>query len=56
MGVLWWLAIPLVASVVAMVWVSRRNRAATPEEQQHGIEEMARFREAMSKPLPPRER
>lgn len=54
MGVLWWLAIPVVAAAIAVFLMSRRGRHQTPEQQQHGIDEMVRFREALSKPLPNR--
>lgn len=52
MGVLLWLAIPVVATATAALWMARRGRIATPEEQQQGIDEMARFRAAMRKPVP----
>ncbi len=52
MGVLLWLAIPVVATATAALWVSRRGRIATPEQQQEGIDEMTRFREAMKRPIP----
>ncbi len=55
MGVLLWLAIPIVATATAALWMSRRGRAATPEQQQEGIDEMTRFREAMRKPFPKHE-
>ena len=55
MGILLWLAIPVLATAIAAFWVARRGRHATPEEQQLGIDEMARFREAMAKPLPRRD-
>ena len=54
MAILWWLAIPVAATAVATFWMSRRGRHATPEQQQQGIDEMARFREALLRPLPPR--
>lgn len=56
MAILWWLAIPVGATVVATLWMSRRGRRATPAQQQQGIDEMARFREALSRPLPPHKR
>lgn len=54
MAILWWLAIPVGATAIATFWMSRRGRHATPEQQQQGIDEMARFREALARPLPPR--
>ena len=54
MTVLYWLAIPVVVTLVAMVWIARRGRIATPEQQQQGIAELERMREALSKPLPKR--
>lgn len=55
MAILGWLAIPVLATLVATLLMSRRGRHATPEQQQQGIDEMARFREALSKPLPRRD-
>jgi len=54
MGVLLWLAVPVLATAMAVFWMARRNRVATPEQQQQGISEMQRFQEAMAKPLPHR--
>lgn len=53
MSVFFWWAIPITATLGALVWASRRGRAATPEEQQRGIAEMDAFRAAMRRPLPP---
>lgn len=54
MAILGWLAIPVLTTLIATVWLSRRHRHATPEQQQQGIEEMDRFRQALAKPLPKR--
>lgn len=54
MTVLYWLAIPVLVTLVATVWIARRGRIATPEQQQQGIAELERMREALSKPLPKR--
>lgn len=55
MGVLVWLAIPIVTSIGAVLWLSRRGRVATPEQQQQGIADMQRFQRAMLRPMPKRE-
>lgn len=55
MEILWWLAAPVLVTAAAGLWISRRSRHATPEEQQQGITEMERFRAAMAKPVPPRD-
>lgn len=52
MEILWWLAVPVIVTAIAGLVLSRRGRHATPEEQRQGIDEMERFRAAMSKPLP----
>ncbi len=52
MTVLYWLAIPVVVTVIAMIWIARGARIATPEQQQQGIAELERMREALAKPLP----
>jgi hypothetical protein len=52
MQVLAWLLIPLAATILAIVWVRWRSRAPRPADPEQGMEDMARFREAMSKPLP----
>ncbi len=52
MQVLAWLLIPLVATVLGIAWVVWRSREPKPVDPQQGMEEMARFREAMEKPLP----
>lgn len=56
MSVLWWWALPITATLGAVVWFGVRNRAATPEQQQQGIEELEQMRKALSKPLPKRDK
>lgn len=52
MQVLAWLLIPLVATVLGIAWVVWRSREPKPVDPEQGMEEMARFRQAMEKPLP----
>jgi hypothetical protein len=52
MQVLAWLLIPLVATVLAVVWFVWRGREPKPADPEQGMEDLARFREAMEKPLP----
>jgi hypothetical protein len=53
MEVLRWLLIPLAATVLAVLWVTWRSRDRKPADAEQGMEDMARFRQAMEKPLPP---
>ena len=53
MEVLGWLLIPVVALVLGLVYVAWRGREPKPVDAEQGMEELARFREAMAKPLPP---
>jgi hypothetical protein len=52
MQVLAWLLIPLVATLLGVVWLVWRGREPKPADPEQGMEDMARFREAMEKPLP----
>jgi hypothetical protein len=52
MQVLAWLLIPLVATLLGIAWVVWRSREPKPVDPEQGMEELARFREAMAKPLP----
>jgi hypothetical protein len=52
MEVLGWLLIPVVALVLGLVYVAWRGREPRPVDAEQGMEELARFREAMAKPLP----
>ncbi len=52
MQVLAWLLIPLVATVLGVVWLVWRGREPKPADPEQGMEDLARFREAMGKPLP----
>jgi hypothetical protein len=53
MEVLGWLLIPVIALVLGLVYVAWRGREPKPVDAEQGMEELARFREAMAKPLPP---
>lgn len=53
MEVLRWLLIPLAATLLGILWVTWRSRDRKPADAQQGMEDMARFRQAMEKPLPP---
>jgi hypothetical protein len=53
MEVLGWLLIPVVALVLGLLYVAWRGREPKPVDAEQGMEELARFREAMEKPLPP---
>lgn len=52
MEILGWLLIPLVATVLGILVLVWRNRERKPADAVEGMEHMARFREAMEKPLP----
>lgn len=56
MEVLRWLLIPLAATVLGIIWVTWRSRDRKPADAEQGMEDMARFRQAMEKPLPPLQR
>lgn len=53
MEVLGWLLIPLVGLLIGGAWAVWRSRDPKPVDAAQGMEELARFREAMEKPLPP---
>jgi hypothetical protein len=53
MEVLGWLLIPVIALVLGLLYVAWRGREPKPVDAEQGMEELARFREAMEKPLPP---
>lgn len=53
MEILGWLLIPLAATVLGFLWLAWHNRDRKPADAERGMEDMARFREAMEKPLPP---
>ena len=53
MEVLGWLLIPLVGLLLGVVWMIWRSRDPKPVDAQQGMDEMARFRQAMEKPMPP---
>jgi hypothetical protein len=54
MGVLWWLAPPLAATVLAMAWVSWRGRARDDVRRESSDEALARLGSALARPLPRR--
>lgn len=59
-AIVWW-SVPLVAFVVAIVWVSVANRPRPPVDPHDSVAEHDRFREAMGRqvglpgPVPPAE-
>jgi len=53
MEVLGWLLIPLVGLLLGVLWMIWRSRDPKPVDAQQGMDEMARFRQAMEKPMPP---
>ena len=56
METLGWLLIPLAATLLGILWMVWRSRERKPVDAEQGMEGMARFREAMEKPLPPLQR
>jgi len=54
--VLGWLLIPLAGLVIGLAWAVWRSRDPKPVDAEQSMEDLARFREAMSKPLPPSQR
>ena len=53
MEILGWLLIPLAATLLGLAWLSWRSRDRKPADAEQGMEDMARFRQAMDRPLPP---
>ena len=53
MQVLGWLLIPLAATILGLVWAMWRSREPKPADAEQGMEDLARFRQAMEKPMPP---
>lgn len=47
----WWL-IPLAATVLALVWAAWRSRPRRPADAHVAMEDMARFKQAMERPMP----
>ena len=52
MQVLGWLLIPLAATILGLVWAMWRAREPKPADAEQGMEDLARFRQAMEKPMP----
>jgi hypothetical protein len=50
--ILVWLLVPLAVTVLGVVVLLWRNRDRKPADPVQGMEDMARFREAMERPLP----
>lgn len=48
MTVLLWLAIPLVALIIGIVWAYFANRPARPAQMQESMDSFTRFREALA--------
>jgi hypothetical protein len=53
-GVLAWLGIPAVATLLAIVWVHWSTRTRPPVEVQESLAERERFKAAMAAPTPRR--
>jgi hypothetical protein len=54
MGVLWWLAPPLAATALAMVWAAWRGRARDDVRRESSDEALARLGTALERQLPRR--
>lgn len=54
MGVLWWLAPPLAATTLAMVWAAWRGRRRDDVRSESSDEVLARLGSALARPLPRR--
>ena len=54
MGVLWWLAPPLAATALAMVWASWRGRERDEVRRESSDEALSRLGSAITRPLPRR--
>jgi hypothetical protein len=52
MSVLVWLAIPLVALVIGIVWAYFLSRPARPAAMEESMESFTRFRRALAEPKP----
>jgi|1185.fasta_scaffold157066_2 hypothetical protein len=52
MGVLWWLAAPLAATALAMVWAGWRGRARDDVRRETSDEALAQLGAALGQPLP----
>ena len=52
MSVLGWLLVPLIATVGAFLVLGARTRPERPVEAERGMEELDRFRAAMTRPMP----
>ncbi len=52
MAVLWWLAPPLVATCLAMVWVSWRSREREQPRRDDSEAALLRMQRALIKPVP----
>lgn len=54
MEVLWWLAPPLVATVLAMVWAGWLGRERDDEQRDDSDAALARMADALARPAPSR--
>jgi hypothetical protein len=52
MEVLWWLAPPLAATVLAMAWAAWRGRTRDEVRRESSDEALARLGSALARPLP----
>ena len=53
MQILVWLLIPLAATVLGIAWAVWRARERKPMAAEQAMEDLARFRQAMERPMPP---
>ena len=52
MQVLVWLLIPIAATILGLAWAMWHSREPKPADAEQGMEDLARFRQAMEKPMP----
>ena len=53
LGILAWLMVPLLVTGAAFLVLGMRSRPERPVEAERGMQELDKFREAMSRPMPP---
>jgi hypothetical protein len=56
MGVLAWLGVPAIATLLAIVWVHWSSRTRPPIETRESLAERERFKAAFAAPKQPRRR
>jgi hypothetical protein len=55
-SILWWLAVPITATGIAMIWASWAGRPRRPLPPDESSDAYDRFTEALRRPLPERAR